>query len=62
MSTELGKISDMLSEAADLDTPLTQKLGVIGNYLTIGIVVLTLVIMVIGTMRATPMELIWFWR
>lgn len=53
MSTELGKISDMLSEAADLDTPLTQKLGVIGNYLTIGIVVLTLVIMVIGTMRAT---------
>jgi len=52
METELGKISDMLNETVDLDTPLTQKLGVIGKYLTIGIVAITLVIMVIGTYRA----------
>jgi len=51
VNTELGKISDMLSETVDLDTPLTQKLGIIGKYLTIGIVAITLVIMVIGTYR-----------
>jgi len=53
MNTELGKISDMLSETTDLETPLTQKLGVVGKYLTIGIVAITVVIMVIGTIRAT---------
>ncbi|MEE4286452.1 MAG: HAD-IC family P-type ATPase, partial [Mariniphaga sp.] len=53
MNTELGKISDMLSETTDLETPLTQKLGVIGKYLTIGIVAITVVIMIIGTIRAT---------
>jgi Ca2+-transporting ATPase len=53
MSTELGKISDMLSDATDLETPLTKKLAIIGKYLTIGIVLITLVIMVIGTIRAT---------
>lgn len=58
MNTELGKISDMLSETTDLETPLTQKLGVIGKYLTIGIVAITVVIMVIGTMRATSMGIL----
>ena len=53
MNTELGKISDMLSETTDLETPLTQKLGVIGKYLTIGIGAITVVILVIGTIRAT---------
>ena len=53
MNTELGKISDMLSETTDLETPLTHKLAVVGKYLTIGIVAITVVIMVIGTIRAT---------
>ncbi len=53
MNTELGKISDMLSETIDLETPLTHKLAVIGKYLTIGIIAITLVIMVVGTLRAT---------
>jgi Ca2+-transporting ATPase len=53
MLTELGKISDMLSQTTDLKTPLTQKLEVIGKYLTIGIVAITLVILVMGTIRAT---------
>ncbi len=53
MLTELGKISDMLSQATDLETPLTKKLATIGKYLTIGIIAITLVIMVIGTIRAT---------
>jgi len=53
MSTELGKISDMLSEATDLETPLTRKLATIGNYLTIGIIIITALIMIIGTIRST---------
>jgi len=53
MDTELGKISGMLDEATDLETPLTRKLAVVGKYLTVGIVVITIVIMAIGTYRAT---------
>lgn len=53
METELGKISGMLGETTDLQTPLTKKLAVVGKYLTIGIVLITLVIMVVGTLRAT---------
>ncbi len=53
MDTELGKISGMLGETTDLETPLTKKLAVVGKYLTIGIIVITLIIMVIGTIRAT---------
>lgn len=53
MATELGKISDMLNETTDLDTPLTQKLAVVGKYLTIGIIAITIVIMIVGMIRAT---------
>ena len=53
MKTELGKISDMLSETTDLETPLTKKLAIIGKYLTVGIIAITIIIMVIGTIRAT---------
>ena len=60
MDTELGKISDMLNETVDLDTPLTKKLGVIGKYLTIGIVAITAIIMVIGTYRALGQGLLLF--
>ena len=60
MDTELGKISDMLNQTVDLDTPLTQKLSVIGKYLTIGIVAITVVIMVIGTYRALGQGILLF--
>ena len=53
MSTELGKISDMLGETTDLETPLTKKLAIVGKYLTIGVVIITVFIMIIGTIRAT---------
>jgi len=52
MKTELGRISTMLSETTIMETPLTAKLATIGKYLTIGIVAITLVILVIGTIRA----------
>ena len=60
METELGKISDMLNETVDLETPLTHKLGVIGKYLTIGIVAITLIIMVVGTYRAMGQGVLMF--
>ena len=44
--------SQKTTETVDLDTPLTKKLGVIGKYLTIGIVAITAIIMFIGTYRA----------
>jgi potassium/sodium efflux P-type ATPase len=50
-STELGKISTLLDEATDLDTPLTQALSQIGKVLTIGIVVVALLMLAIGTWR-----------
>ncbi len=53
MSTELGKISDMLGETTDLETPLTKKLKEIGRYLTIGILILTVIIIVLSTIRAS---------
>jgi magnesium-transporting ATPase (P-type) len=53
MSTELGKISDMLGEATDMETPLTKKLATVGKYLTMGVVIITVFIMIIGTIRAT---------
>ncbi len=49
---ELGRISEMLSETTDLDTPLTQKLATVGKYLTIAILGVTLLILCIGTIRA----------
>lgn len=60
METELGKISDMLNETVDLETPLTHKLGVIGKYLTIGIVAITLIIIVVGTYRAMGQGVLMF--
>lgn len=60
MDTELGKISEMLDETVDLDTPLTHKLRVIGKYLTTGIVGITIVIMMIGTYRALGQGVLMF--
>jgi potassium/sodium efflux P-type ATPase len=51
-NTELGRISDMLKETIDLQTPLGRKLEIVGKYLTIGIVAVTLVILAIGALRA----------
>lgn len=53
MATELGKISAMIGEAVPLETPLTHKLAQVGKYLTIGIVAVTILILIAGTIRAT---------
>ncbi|MEE4242461.1 MAG: HAD-IC family P-type ATPase, partial [Desulfopila sp.] len=49
--TELGRISEMLSEATELETPLTRALGKLGKQITIAILALAVVIMGIGMWR-----------
>jgi magnesium-transporting ATPase (P-type) len=51
LHTELGRISAMLKEATDLETPLTRALAVIAKYITIGIVVVTAVMIGFGLVR-----------
>jgi magnesium-transporting ATPase (P-type) len=51
--SELGRMSSMLDEVVELDTPLTQGLAKIGKVLTIGVLVLSAVMLAVGTLRAT---------
>lgn len=50
--TEIGRISAMLQQTTDLDTPLTQALGGLARVITIGIGVLAAVIVGIGSWRS----------
>ncbi|NDY74127.1 cation-transporting P-type ATPase [Desulfobacter hydrogenophilus] len=52
IGTELGRISDMLESTVDLETPLTKKLDEVSTYITIGISVISVVILAIGMKRA----------
>jgi Ca2+-transporting ATPase len=51
-ATELGRISTLLRDAAELETPLTKDLARVGKALTIGILALAAVMVAIGTVRA----------
>jgi magnesium-transporting ATPase (P-type) len=50
--TELGRISRLLEQAADLVTPLTQKLAWLGKVITVGILVVSVLILGFGVFRA----------
>ncbi len=50
--TELGRISDMLDSAVDLETPLTKKLAEVSLIITLGVMLISGVILVIGVWRA----------
>ncbi|MBL9022477.1 MAG: HAD-IC family P-type ATPase [Myxococcales bacterium] len=50
--TELGRINTMLSEATEIETPLSIALKKIGVVLTVGIAVISVVILAVGTGRA----------
>lgn len=50
-ATELGRISQLLRETVDLQTPLTKALAAIGRYLTIGILVISAVLLGVGLLR-----------
>ncbi|MEJ7843446.1 MAG: HAD-IC family P-type ATPase [Rubrobacter sp.] len=53
-ATELGRISSMLRETTHVETPLTKQLAVVGKWLTIAIVVVSVVLFVIGLLRGYP--------
>jgi Ca2+-transporting ATPase len=54
-ATELGRISEMIGGTTALETPLTQQLGRLGKSITIGIVVLSLLLLGIGLLRDYPL-------
>lgn len=49
--TELGKISAMLHNTEQTETPLTKSLAKVGKILTIGIVVVSVLIFIVGLLR-----------
>ena len=51
--TELGRISRLLEESTDLETPLTRALAQIGRGIAIGIGALAILMLAVGTARAT---------
>lgn len=51
VSTELGRISQLLSETSELETPLTRRLGRLARAITIGIVIVAALIFGIGLLR-----------
>jgi len=50
-NTELGKISTLLKEVVDLETPMTKALAVIAKYITIAILVAAALMIVVGVTR-----------
>jgi Ca2+-transporting ATPase len=50
-ATELGRISELLSETTDLQTPMTKALASISKTITIGILVVSAVLLGIGLWR-----------
>lgn len=49
--TELGRISTMLTETTDLETPLTKALGAIGKVITGAVLAVSLVMVLVGVLR-----------
>lgn len=50
--TELGRVSKMLEEASDLETPLTKTLAKVGKVITVGVLGLAAIMIAVGTLRA----------
>ncbi|TSC25222.1 HAD-IC family P-type ATPase [Corallococcus sp. Z5C101001] len=52
--TELGRISHLMEQAADLSTPLTRELSRLGRVITAGIVLMSGVLLGVGMLRGYP--------
>ncbi|MDX1541846.1 MAG: HAD-IC family P-type ATPase, partial [Geminicoccaceae bacterium] len=50
-ATELGRVSAMLGEASELETPLTRQLGVIARWIALAIVIVSVVLLGVGLFR-----------
>lgn len=53
--TELGRISEMIEGAADLETPLTRQLGIVGKWIAAAIVIVSAVLLGVGLLRGYPL-------
>ncbi|WP_437535333.1 HAD-IC family P-type ATPase [Sorangium sp. So ce726] len=53
-ATELGRISSMLHEATEIETPLTRSMAKVGRVLTIAIVAVALLIVGVALLRGYP--------
>jgi magnesium-transporting ATPase (P-type) len=53
--TELGRISSMLDEATELETPLTRSMAKVGGTLTITILAVTVLIIGVALLRGYPL-------
>jgi magnesium-transporting ATPase (P-type) len=53
--TELGRISQLLRETAEIETPMTRRLAKLATTITLCILVITVLIFVIGIFRAYPL-------
>jgi Ca2+-transporting ATPase len=53
--TELGRISRMLDETAEIETPLTRQLGIVGRWIAGAIVAVSLVLFGVGLARGYPL-------
>lgn len=50
MSTEVGKIADMLAQADETETPLKNNLNDLGKFLTIAIIAIAVIMFIVGTL------------
>ena len=49
MSTEVGKIADMLAQADETETPLKNNLNDLGKFLTMAIIAIAVIMFIVGT-------------
>lgn len=49
MSTEVGKIADMLAKADETETPLKNNLNQLGKFLSIAIIIIAVIMFIVGT-------------
>jgi Ca2+-transporting ATPase len=49
--TELGRISEMLGQASDLETPLTRRLGVIARWIALAVLLVSVILLGVGLLR-----------
>lgn len=57
MSTEMGRIADLIQQAPETDTPLQQRLEKLGHTLVWGCLIVCLVVVFAGLMRGEPVFL-----
>ena len=55
METELGRISSMLDEATDTETPLTRQISTVSKWITAAIAAVAVMLLLVGLLRGYPL-------